>query len=154
MTYAERPGDTHTDGTPLFQTPSDRANEEKVAGVIGEQWRCELRPFGMLAPLDFYATRHGRMVGLIEVKCRTHEAAKFGTVFLNVRKWLALGLGQVGMGVPSIFVVSFSDDLRFIPWTKIDATAISIAGCAGVVKSHSDVEPVILVPVASMDPVL
>ena len=57
------------------------------------------------------------------------------------------------MGVPALYVVGFTDSLLYIAWSDIDGNAMSIAGCAGVVKSQSDVEPVIEVPIASMRPV-
>lgn len=148
--YAERPLSTHTDGSPLHQIASDLKNEEHVAAVLGVAWDCELHRFGVLAPIDFYATRHGRMTGVVEIKCRSHASDAYSTVFLNVRKWLALGLAQTGIGVPAIFAVEFTDSLRFIPWSDVDASQVSIAGCARRVKSDADIEPIIGVPVKQM----
>jgi hypothetical protein len=150
VSYADRPLTTHTDGTPLHQIPSDLKNEERVADVLGMAWECELHRFGILAPIDFYATREGRMAGVIEIKCRSHESTKFRTVFLNVRKWLALGLAQTGLGVPAIFAVDFTDGLRFISWADVDGRNIRIAGCERRVKSNADIEPIILVPLSRM----
>ena len=148
--YADRPLSTHTDGTPLHQIPSDLEAEQFVADKLGAAWDCNLHRFGKLAPIDFYATRHERMSAVVEIKCRSHATDKFDTVYLNVRKWLALGMAQNGLGVPAIFAVQFTDELRFISWGDVDATKFSIAGCARRVKSDADIEPIILVPVRSM----
>jgi len=148
--YADRP--RNTDGSPLYQNEHDRAGERRVAEQLESAWDCELHAFGQLAAIDFYATRMGKMHALIEVKCRTHETGRFPDVFLNVRKWLALGLGQNGFGVPAIFVVGFEDQVRFIRWSDIDARNMSIAGCAKRVKSDTDIEPVIHVRIDAMSP--
>jgi hypothetical protein len=89
------------------------------------------------------------MVGVLELKSRTHASDRYPTVFLNVRKWLALNLAAVGLGVPALFVVRFTDDVR---WVRIGAVAgaVRIAGCRSIVKATSDIEPVIQVPVPDM----
>jgi hypothetical protein len=150
MTYYDRAGTVHVDGSPLFKTADDEAAEHSVAARLESAWSCEVRSFGRLAPLDWYAVRDGRLVGVLELKTRSHEATKYATVFLNVRKYLALMLGAVGLGVPAIFVAHFVDDLRWVNVATIDGTAHRIGGCVRLVKSRSDVEPVIEVPVASM----
>lgn len=148
--YYQREGHTAPDGSPMFQEEADRSLEAAVAEKLCVAWDCEVAPFGMLAPLDYFATRHGRMKSVIEIKCRTHGEDQYETVFLNVRKWLALGLAQVGMGVPGIFVVQFTSGIRYIRWDDIDGRMVSMAGCSRVVKARSDIEPVISVPLIRM----
>jgi len=150
MTYAARIPSTNSDGTPLFASDYDKAAEAEVRAVIEREWNCDLHHFGRLCPVDFYAIRDGRLVGLVEVKSRSHASDKFPTVFLNVRKWLALSMAQSGLGVPAMFVVRFTDGVRFIPVGAVNASAVRIGGAAAVVKSHTDIEPVIEVPVAEM----
>jgi hypothetical protein len=149
-TYYERETQTHVDGTPIFRTANDAKNENEVAQSIAAAWKCSVRSFGKLAPIDFYAERDGRLVGLLELKSRPHLSNKYLTVFLNVRKWLALSLGAVGMGTVGVFVVRFDDGIRWIQVSEIDATRFRIGGCARVVKSISDIEPVIEIPVVTM----
>lgn len=149
-TYRDRSGAANSDGTPLHANDYDLAAETEVRAVIEREWNCALHHFGRLCPVDFYAIRDGRLVGLVEVKSRSHASDKFPTVFLNVRKWLALSMAQSGLGVPAMFVVRFTDGVRFIPVGEVNASAVRIGGVAAVVKSHSDVEPVIEVPVEDM----
>jgi hypothetical protein len=149
-TYYERETQTHVDGTPIFRTANDAKNENEVARELAAAWRCNVRSFGMLAPIDFYAERDGRLVGLLELKSRPHPSGKYATVFLNVRKWLALSLGALGMGTVSVFVVRFDDGICWIQVADIDATKFRLGGCARVVKSLSDLEPVIEIPVVTM----
>jgi hypothetical protein len=140
----------HIDGTRIFQTKEDRAAEAEVATILGKRWNCELHPFGALSPIDWYAARNGRLSALVELKRRSHPSTQFPTVFLNVRKWLALQLGSIGIGVPPIFVVQFQDGIFWISVHNVDASNQRIGGCSRRVKAASDIEPVIEIPIASL----
>jgi hypothetical protein len=148
--YYGRQGAVHLDGTPIFATEEDRRHEAEVAALIASHWACSIRLFGALSAVDWYAERHGRLIGVLELKSRSHALDRYPTVFLNVRKWLALTLARVGLGVPALFVVRFTDQLRWVPLSAIDPNQVRIAGCNRLVKSHSDIEPVIEVPVADL----
>jgi hypothetical protein len=148
--YYERDQVTHLDGTKVFQNSDDRRNEIDVASILSKKWECRLARFGDLSPIDWYAERHGRVVGVLELKSRTHPSNKFDTVFLNVRKWLSLNLASIGLGCPALFVVKFTNDLRWIKVSDIDASRQRIAGCSRLVKSASDIEPVIEVEISKM----
>lgn len=148
--YYDRQAATHLDGTPVFATAADRQAEADVAAALGRAWGCELRAFGPLCPVDCYAVRDGRLAGLVEIKSRSHPSGAYPDVFLNVRKWLALTLGSAGLGVPALFAVRFTDGVFWVPVAEVDARPVVIGGCREQVKARSDVEPVILVPVAIM----
>lgn len=154
MSYYDRSTTLNLDGTPIFKTPEDEEHESAVAAKVETAWSCRLHSFGKLCPIDWWAERDGRMVGLLELKSRTHSSDTYPTVFLNVRKWLALTLAEVGLGVPAIFAVEFTDRLCYIPLSEVDGTQIAIGGTKHLVKSRSDIEPVVLVPIASMRDVL
>lgn len=148
MTYYERSSAVHLDGSQIFTAPQDVLAETEVAARLEADWKCVLHRFGLLSPIDWYSTRDGRMVGVLELKTRSHARATHETVFLNIRKWLGLMLAQTGLGVPALFVVKFTDDIGWCRITDIDASRHRIAGCTRRVKSASDIEPVIEVPVA------
>jgi hypothetical protein len=145
--YYERRSTEHTDGTRSFQTPADRAKERRVAEFLEKHWNCEIHSFGALAPIDWWASRHERVTAVIEIKSRSHPCGEYPTVFLNVRKWLALTLASVGLGVSALFVVKWQDCLGFVRVDEIDASKVRIGGCKRIVKSENDIEPVIEVPV-------
>ncbi len=150
MTYYDRSSATHLDGSLIFKTGEDEAAEARVATMIKAAWSCELQSLGKLAAVDWVAIRFGRPVGVLELKARKHDTQKYPTVFLNLRKWLALALSQIALNVPAIFVVEFSNSTKWIPLSDIDATKIRIGGCREYVKSTNDIEPVIEVPVVDM----
>lgn len=148
--YYQRTGIIGPDGGLEFTSPEDEAHEREVANQIEAAWSCHLRPFGRLSPLDWYAERHGRLVGVLELKSRSHASTTYPTVYLNVRKWLALQLAAIGLGVPALFVVRFTDTVK---WTRIgmpETSTATIGGCLRLVKSRSDIEPIIEVPVTDL----
>jgi hypothetical protein len=152
MSYYQRNNIVHIDGTNVFRTQEDHDSEREIAARIEMAWKCQLHEFGALSPVDWYAVRFSRMIGVLELKVRSHNVITYPTVFLNVRKWLALSLASIGMGVPAIFVVKFCDDVRWITLANIDPRQFRIAGCQRLVKAKNDIEPVIEVPVAQFRP--
>ena len=148
--YYKRNAAQFVDGSPIFKTAADEKSEDQIAAVIEKAWQCECGSFGKLAPVDWFFVRDGRLIGVGELKTRTHNSKQFGTVFLNVRKWLALLLASNGLGVPSIFVVRFTDTTKWIDVAMINAKSVAIGGCSKIVKSRNDIEPVIKVPVDQM----
>lgn len=147
--YYDREVTTFLDGSPVFATEKDRRNEESTARVLERAWRCELRRYGELSPVDWFAVRDGRIVGVLELKSRSHESTRYPTVFLNQRKQLSLVWAAMGTGAPALFVVRFTDGIW---WTIVGLAMgdIKLGGCREIVKARSDIEPVIHVPVAEM----
>lgn len=148
--YYSRNRSVNSDGTPLYCADADISHEREVACQIEKAWGCELHAFGKLCPVDYYAVRDGRFVGVVEIKSRSHSSDKYPTVFINVRKWLSLMLCHTAMGCPAVYVVKFTDVIRWIDVNAIDARAIEIGGCRQLVKSSSDIEPVVHVEISSM----
>jgi hypothetical protein len=149
-TYYSRTQSIHTDGTPILKTADDERIETETAALLGAAWSCELRSFGKLAPLDWFAVRHGRLVSVLELKSRSHASDTYPTVFLNVRKWLALTLASTGLGVPALFVARFTDGVRWVNVAEVDASRVRMGGCRRHFASRADIEPVIEVAVAGM----
>jgi hypothetical protein len=152
MSYYDRTSTVNTDGTPVFATKEDTDSQIETARLIEKFLGPNLvvKEFGHLSQIDFFAERDGRAAALIEVKARSHESAKFSTVFLNVRKWLALQMGGLGMCVPAFFFARFTDCLMYIDVRDVDASNHTMGGTSRIVKSKSDREPVIEIPISSM----
>lgn len=132
----------------VYATELDRANEDEIAALLGVAWGCDLRSFGAFAPLDWYAQRGGALVAVLELKCRTHPTDRYPTVYLAVRKWLALNLAAVGLDVPALFVVRFTDQVRYLR-VGAEAMPARILGRRDR-GAPLDIEPIIEVPVEAM----
>ena len=150
--YYARHSKANTDGTKIFATEADNSAQDEVAARIEDAFgpNLEVKKFGRLCPIDFYAERDARMCAFLEVKCRSHASTEYPTVFLNVRKWLALTMASVAFGVPSFFVVRFTDRVMFVNVAEVDASNQRVGGTKRLVKSHTDREPVIEVPLNDM----
>lgn len=140
----------NSDGTPIFCSEHDKARELEVAEFIQDKWKCDMRWWGNLFPIDYYALRDGRMAACIEIKSRTHASSKYPDVYLNARKWLALMLIEVGMGCPAFFVCQFSDRIMWIRAAWIDARRMSIAGRRRRLGPATDIAPMIHIPIDEM----
>lgn len=152
--YYEREYQTLPDGSKCFENVSDRDKEQQARLFIEPTWNCRLHHLPKFNAIDWYASRGNALVAHLEIKGRDHASDRFETVFFNLRKWLPLTMARLHLNVPSLFVVQFTDKLLYIDVGLIDTRQIVMGGTKRIVKSGTDIEPVILVPVASMKPVV
>lgn len=145
--YGRKP---NADGS--FEKPDDRRAQIEVGEILSKAWRCVMHRYPQFSPIDWYGERNGKIVCFAELKTRTHGKGEYPTVFLNVRKWLALQIQQIASGVPSFYIVRFTDSIRWIQINDVDASQMRMGGCVRRVKSDCDHEPVIEVPVDVMKP--
>lgn len=148
MTYYQREATANTDGTPVFETAVDDLNERRVKARLEDAWKCTLHRYPRLHGVDWYAERDQRLTAHIELKTRHHDAGKYPTVMLNMRKYLTLFMAEVGTGVPSLFVVAYA--CGTVKWRRvadIDPSGARIGGTTHVVKSSSDREPILFLPI-------
>jgi len=144
--YASRVATAHSDGTPTFCSDLDKYNESDVKHILEKKWGCTLHDVGLMHPIDWYAVRDGRVVAWVELKSRSHARSKYPTVFLNFRKWWAL-LCHQQTGAPGIWVVRFTDGIYFVRVDDISPNRLRIGGTTTRVKSQTDIEPLIDVPI-------
>ena len=60
---------------------------------------------------------------------------------------------MTGVQTCALPIFRFTDGYRWISITEVDASKWTIGGTKTIVKSHTDIEPVILVPVDQMHPI-
>jgi hypothetical protein len=145
--YYQRSNIFSITGAKRFAQPEDDANEQLVAAVLSREWHCEFHKYkGEYQRIDWWIEQNEDFVMLAELKSRAHDFDTYPTVFLNVRKWLALTLASLGLGVPAIYAVKFLDRIAWMPLTSIDAEHNRVGGCKRIVKSSNDREPMIEIP--------
>jgi len=142
-------------GRQWFETPKDRYNEAMVAGALEDAWRCDIHRCSDRSRLDWHILRNGRLVAIAECKARTHATISYPTVWLRVVKYSALRFEAEAFAVPGLFVVAFTDGVRWIDVADVDASPASrrIAGWRHPRRNghqRTDTELVIDVPMASM----
>lgn len=130
----------------LLRTPADAEREQQAAEYMAAAWKCELRPFGHLAPVDYYCERDGKLVAFVELKSHNHAMDAHPTVLLDVHKWLALQLAAAGAGgVPAYFAVVFDDAFVFVSAGDVSGCPVLITGRRD--RGRDDTHPAFQVPV-------
>jgi hypothetical protein len=153
VSYYARTAGVNTDGTPTFATAQDKASEAEVAELITQRLGGYVITMPHLCPVDWLVVQHGRIRAVADLKTRSR---RYPTVWLNLRKYAALMLTARGLEstsahpVAPLFLVRYPDallvaDLRAFPGLKP-----VMGGTVGWVKSSTDVEPVLELPVAQM----
>lgn len=106
---------------------------------------------GGLAEINLLAVAGERLVGAVEVKRRYHEAARYPTLYINLRKVAAMATWSVALGVPAWFVVVYDDQVQAISLADLPG---AVGGCRvdGYRVRHgaTALEPVLEVRVNAM----
>jgi hypothetical protein len=136
----------------LFAKEHDYQRERAVAEKLAYAWDCELHSFGAVCPIDYYATKGGQVIALVEIKTRTHSYRKHDTVYMSCRKWMNLSHAAAGFCCPGIFVVQFTDGLFSIDVDHVHGPP-QVVGHNNP-RARMDREPCFLVPIKDMTPVV
>lgn len=146
--YYERKETLNTDGTPVFATAGDSKVEREVEKLLEEKWKCKIHRFARLDPLDRYAVKDGRTVCFLEIKGRGHPKGKFPTAYFNIRKYFHLLNAYLLWGRPAFYVVKWScGSVGYVNVVEVDVSNVPVGGCKRRVKSHTDIEAMIEVPI-------
>lgn len=135
-------------------TERDTERENLVCQILEREWKCLITRTGYLDDFDIIAVRQGRTQAIGEIKNRNNPSDQYRTVFFAAHKWLRLLEASRGLGVPGLFIVNFTDQVRYIDAGKIDARDHEIAGRMDRPDAPNDQELIIHVPVGQMRPIL
>lgn len=150
--HINRPRLVHIDGTPIFRDRVDAASEKRLSRIVADAFRCEIHEFGALSPLDWFATRDGRLIGVLELKTRPAASSEVANQLISVRKWLSLTLASVGMGVPAVFAVEFTDGVRWSAISDLPNLKAHVGGRNDRPNSPGAREPVFYIPLGCLKP--
>lgn len=130
-------------------TQAQRNVERNVADLLARSWSCEVHAFPRLSPVDWYLARGARLVGVAELKGRNIGAEDRALAYMDVHKWFALSYASLAFGVPGVYVVAFTDAVRWCYVDGVDPRRVQVVGRRdrGVA---SDVHPAIAIPVPDM----
>lgn len=131
-------------------TDEDMRGEREVAQELERVSGWKVHYFGKYNPVDFYAEKDGRVIAVLELKRRNITSRQHETIFLSVRKMLALQLAGIGLNVKPLFVVRFIDGLFVLKVNDFIPTQPVIAGRTD--RGYStDQEPIYRVPIRLMN---
>jgi len=133
----------------MFQTSKDLTRQKEIAEAVGKAWDCKVTGFGDMNAVDYWFEKYKRCVAVGELKDRPHSINKYPTVFLSMRKWMALHLAATGMGVKGLYIVQFTDHLMYVDVYEVDAVRHMVGGRTDR-GAQNDIEPLIEVPIGQL----
>jgi hypothetical protein len=134
----------------LSTDATDRA-EQEMADALAPVWGAQFHHYGRNDSVDWWIEQSQRCVAFAEMKDRKHLPSTYPTVYLAVRKWLALMFVEM-RGPLGLFVVRFADmSIWAVNVNDIDPRQrIVVRGRSDRVGVPNDREPVVEVPMADM----
>ena len=124
--------------------------EQEAAAIVSSKWGVSLIKMPKFSGVDyFFYNGVDRRMGVFEVKRRYNDSTKYPTVYLSVRKYLALK-GYYDEGLLAFFLPYFDDALMYIGFYDIDASKQNMLGRRDRSAAPNDIEPMIEVPVSSL----
>ena len=93
---------------PTYETDTDLDRELDVATKLSKEWRCDVTKTKKFYPVDYVATRDGRLVSLLEIKTRNYtmdELERFGGFMISAEKLVRARELSEMVRVPFILVL-------------------------------------------------
>lgn len=131
-------------------TEEDTRRETEVASILERVWNCEVVRTSYLDGLDFWLVRNGTPEAVAELKNRLVKTTTYDEIFLSQHKWDALHRASEAHQIEALFIVNFTDELRYIRLSDIDATNLKVGGRADRTDAPNDREIMVMVPVSQM----
>jgi len=93
---------------PTYETDTDLDRELDVATKLSKEWRCDVTKTKKFYPVDYVATRDGRLVSILEIKTRNYtmdELERFGGFMISAEKLVRARELSEMVRVPFILVL-------------------------------------------------
>lgn len=114
-----------------YETKDDLLNEQAIAAVLEDKWKCAARKMRVSYKLDFALTRIidgvEQVFAFCEVKCPRYSWQMFehgGGYRISFEKWMAAERLCKAAGVPFMLVVSAEGDTRYLKTSEFDHDGI------------------------------
>ena len=103
---------------PVYETKSDRGRERKVSLELAKAWSAELLATQVLSACDYVMSRDGEVKALVEIKCRSNEAARYPDYMISNDKIEKIKAAARIIGALPLLVVSFTDGIYWVDLSK------------------------------------
>lgn len=95
---------------PEYESPADRTREQGIRFRVGRWLKAELIPTPRFTNWDAWAFRGGCLVGILEIKCRSFNAALRPELDISEKKIRDCLAGSSDLDVPFALAISASGD--------------------------------------------
>lgn len=118
-------------------------------------WECKMQRIeGAMGQVDYYRYNlAGVLTAACEFKDRSvggNAYATYPSVYMALRKWVALQLISMALDPLGLFVVQYTDCLCWVDVNEIGVTKVIRGGRYDRPGVENDVEPIIEVPVTKL----
>ena len=126
----------------LNETWNDRKNQTTATKVFAEKMNCKVHTYPQLWPVDGYAYRNKKVLGMLEIK----GASKVRDIgYLNFRKYINLrdATRISNNSIPGYLAIYDDEGLHWIDVKELGVTVkveMAIVGYT-ILKSQADIEP-------------
>lgn len=131
---------------PIYETPTDLANEQAVVDLLAAKWGCVFRKLPMQYRIDFMAFRDEKPVAVVEVKKRN---AKYPEMMISLQKVLSgLQLSEF-LRVPFLMVYAFPGEIFY---KQIEQGKFNVSWGGRKDRADAqDMEPMIMLELEGMN---
>lgn len=122
--------------------------EVKVAALIAAHFKRSFGRMGEFMPYDTYFMLGGRMTSVAEIRTRHQRFEDDDRLMIDIDKWHALLMAEVGLRIPAHYIVAFLDGIW---WGRIGTLPVNeyeyrVTGRRDRVGFPNDLCPVIQMP--------
>ena len=126
----------------LNETWNDKKNQTIATKVFAEKMNCEVHTYPQLWPVDGYAYRGKKVLGMLEIK----GASKVRDIgYLNFRKYINLrdATRISNNSIPGYLAIYDDEGLHWIDVKELGVTVQVEMAMVGytILKSQADIEP-------------
>jgi len=97
-----------------YETQADFSNEERLAKILADKWRCEMQRNKPLSAFDYIAHRGGKPTAFVELRRRSISFHKYPTVIVSITKFTSAKTHTDVTGLPCLFVCEWTDEIGYI----------------------------------------
>ncbi len=97
-----------------YENNTDFKNEERLANLLSEKWKCEMQRNKPLYAFDYIAHRGGIPTAFVELRRRSISFHKYPTVIVSITKFTSAKTHTDVTGLPCLFVCEWTDEIGYI----------------------------------------
>lgn len=135
---------------PRYETPQSKAEEDRIASLLEEQWGFEVWKTRAYCPFDRVMVKGGAVKAFCEIKVRK---ASYPTYWIGLDKWAALVTYSEAVEVPCALIVAWpmaGEEAVMAIRVKRGPRAIVMGGRRDR-GDPDDIEPMVVLPIEEFD---
>jgi hypothetical protein len=97
----------------IYENEDDFKNEQEMADMLAEKWKCKMLRQKKLSQFDFIAYRNAKPLAFLEFRKRKQKFNDFPTMIVSMTKLVAWHSSKAITGLPCYFVVQWADAVGY-----------------------------------------